>query len=389
MQNPATFDRATWNQCHPISFALLTDPQEGGSVYIRITVLKNFVEDQPLNCNTSMPAWLKWVFWVSPISYGEIGLSVNEFLAPRWKKVQATNTTIGHEVLQSRGLDYHQSIIALPFTPLAVVFQDLRVLCGHSIGALRLGVLTTLIGVSGAGKTTLLNVLAGRITSRYIKREIKIGGFPEQFVNEVLETIELDGIKDMLVGKPSVSGLSTEKRRWLSIAVELVSNPSIIFMDAPTTGLDARAAAIGLDARAAAIVMRVVKNVVDTGRTIVSKPRRLRWLFLLCSFHLSLITTALSSSPPSFNSQSISETNIDFYEHFRSPFRFSGSRRTVNCVRRRWSGKNWLHTASFIHSLKRATRYRHQAAVGFGFLMRQYVEALVFCLKFSLTLEFV
>ncbi|TXG48921.1 hypothetical protein EZV62_024796 [Acer yangbiense] len=36
----------------------------------------------------SMPVWLKWGFWVSPITYGEIGLSVNEFLAPRWQKVR-------------------------------------------------------------------------------------------------------------------------------------------------------------------------------------------------------------------------------------------------------------------------------------------------------------
>lgn len=35
----------------------------------------------------AMPLWLKWGFWVSPISYGEIGLTVNEFLAPRWQKV--------------------------------------------------------------------------------------------------------------------------------------------------------------------------------------------------------------------------------------------------------------------------------------------------------------
>lgn len=78
-------------------------------------------------------------------------------------------------------------------------------------------------------------------------------------MNEVLETIELDGIKDSLVGIPDVSGLSTEQRKRLTIAVELVANPSIIFMDEPTTGLDARAAAI---------VMRTVKNVADTGRTI-------------------------------------------------------------------------------------------------------------------------
>lgn len=67
-------------------------------------------------------------------------------------------------------------------------------------------------------------------------------------------------IKDALVGIPGVSGLSMEQRKRLTIAVELVANPSIIFMDEPTTGLDARAAAI---------VMRAVKNVVDTGRTIV------------------------------------------------------------------------------------------------------------------------
>lgn len=79
-------------------------------------------------------------------------------------------------------------------------------------------------------------------------------------MSEVLETIELDGIKDALVGIPGVSGLSNEQRKRLTIAVELVSNPSIIFMDEPTTGLDARSAAI---------VMRAVKNVADTGRTIV------------------------------------------------------------------------------------------------------------------------
>lgn len=67
-------------------------------------------------------------------------------------------------------------------------------------------------------------------------------------------------IKDCLVGMPGVSGLSTEQRKRLTIAVELVANPSIIFMDEPTSGLDARAASI---------VLRAVKNIVETGRTVV------------------------------------------------------------------------------------------------------------------------
>jgi ABC-type multidrug transport system ATPase subunit len=70
----------------------------------------------------------------------------------------------------------------------------------------------------------------------------------------------LDEIRDALVGIPGTNGLSTEQRKRLTIAVELVSNPSIIFMDEPASGLDARAAAI---------VMRAVKNVSDTGRTVV------------------------------------------------------------------------------------------------------------------------
>ncbi|XP_076952064.1 ABC transporter G family member 35-like [Bidens hawaiensis] len=215
--------------------------------------------------------------------------------------------------------------MVLPFTPLSMSFDNmnyfvdmpremreqgvtenrLQLLC-EVTGAFRPGVLTTLMGVSGAGKTTLLDVLAGRKTSGYIEGDIRISGFPKKqetfarisgyceqtdihspsitvyesliysaflrlpkevsdeekmiFVREVMELVELDNLKNAIVGLPGVSGLSTEQRKRLTIAVELVANPSIIFMDEPTSGLDARAAAI---------VMRAVRNTVDTGRTIV------------------------------------------------------------------------------------------------------------------------
>jgi len=80
------------------------------------------------------------------------------------------------------------------------------------------------------------------------------------FIEEVMELIELKPLRNALVGLPGLDGLSTEQRKRLTIAVELVANPSIIFMDEPTSGLDARAAAI---------VMRTVRNTVDTGRTVV------------------------------------------------------------------------------------------------------------------------
>ncbi|KAI6694833.1 hypothetical protein NL676_022543 [Syzygium grande] len=186
------------------------------------------------------------------------------------------------------------------------VLEDKLVLLKGAGGAFRPGVLTALMGVSGAGKTTLMDVLAGRKTGGYIKGNITISGYPKNqdtfarisgyceqndihsphvtvyesllysawlrlppgvddqtrkmFVEEVMELVELNPLRQALVGLPGVNGLSTEQRKRLTIAVELVANPSIIFMDEPTSGLDARAAAI---------VMRTVRNTVDTGRTVV------------------------------------------------------------------------------------------------------------------------
>ncbi|KAL5562676.1 hypothetical protein UlMin_032423 [Ulmus minor] len=186
------------------------------------------------------------------------------------------------------------------------VLEDKLALLKNLSGTFRPGVLTALMGVSGAGKTTLMDVLAGRKTAGYVKGDIIISGYPKKqetfarisgyceqndihsphvtvyesllysawlrlpsevdsktrkmFTEEVMELVELNPLRQALVGLPGEDGLSTEQRKRLTIAVELVANPSIIFMDEPTSGLDARAAAI---------VMRAVRNTVDTGRTVV------------------------------------------------------------------------------------------------------------------------
>ncbi|KAL3696050.1 hypothetical protein R1sor_010126 [Riccia sorocarpa] len=214
--------------------------------------------------------------------------------------------------------------MSIPFRPLSLTFRNVNYyvdmpshikergsgerlhLLKKVSGAFRPGVLTALVGVSGAGKTTLMDVLAGRKTGGYIDGDIKVSGFRKrqetfarvsgyveqadihspqvtvyesliysswlrlpdtiqkstrlEFVKEVMDLVELGSLKGALVGLPGSTGLSTEQRKRLTIAVELVANPSIIFMDEPTSGLDARAAAI---------VMRTVRNTVDTGRTVV------------------------------------------------------------------------------------------------------------------------
>lgn len=76
--------------------------------------------------------------------------------------------------------------------------------------------------------------------------------------------LELDSLRHALVGLPGISGLSTDQRRRLTIAVELVANPAILFMDDPTSGLDARAASI---------VMRTVSDVAHGGRIVVCSIR--------------------------------------------------------------------------------------------------------------------
>ncbi|TYG66725.1 hypothetical protein ES288_D05G023600v1 [Gossypium darwinii] len=218
----------------------------------------------------------------------------------------------------------HRGMV-LPFQPLSMSFSNINYFVEIPVelkqqgitedrlqllvdvtGAFRPSVLTALVGVSGAGKTTLMDVLAGRKTGGVIEGSINISGYPKRqetfarisgyceqndihspcltvlesllfsawlrlpsdvdleiqraFVEEVMELVELTPLSGALVGLPGVDGLSTEQRKRLTIAVELVANPSIVFMDEPTTGLDARSAAI---------VMRTVRNIVNTGRTIV------------------------------------------------------------------------------------------------------------------------
>jgi hypothetical protein len=40
------------------------------------------------SCKTEdIKGWWIWGYWLSPLSYAQNGVAVNEFLAARWKKV--------------------------------------------------------------------------------------------------------------------------------------------------------------------------------------------------------------------------------------------------------------------------------------------------------------
>lgn len=70
----------------------------------------------------------------------------------------------------------------------------------------------------------------------------------EQFISEVMALVELDSLERALVGRPGRTGLSVEQRKRLTIAVELVANPSIVFMDEPTSGQASPLHALGFRA---------------------------------------------------------------------------------------------------------------------------------------------
>ena len=53
----------------------------------------------------------------------------------------------------------------------------------------------------------------------------------QKFVDQTLDMLELTVLQDLQVGSDLTGGLSFEQKKRLSIAVELVANPSILFLD--------------------------------------------------------------------------------------------------------------------------------------------------------------
>lgn len=147
------------------------------------------------------------------------------------------------------------------------------------------GEMIAFMGASGAGKSTLLNILSGLMPPHkgYIKingvdiyaesSRIRggIGYIPQDDllleeltvfenlyysaqlcsahltkdqqimrVNQVLEDLGLKAVKDIKVGSPLNKKISGGQRKRLNIALELVREADILFVDEPTSGLSSR-----------------------------------------------------------------------------------------------------------------------------------------------------
>jgi ABC-type multidrug transport system ATPase subunit len=170
--------------------------------------------------------------------------------------------------------------------------------------------LTAVIGPSGSGKSTLLNVIAGStrpdsgavlfeahdVHAEYASMRTRIGMVPQddvvhgqltinqalgyaaelrmppdttkvdrqRVVAQVLEELELTPH-----GHTRIDRLSGGQRKRASVALELLTGPSLLVLDEPTTGLDP-----ALDQQ----VMKMLRQLADAGRVIVVVTHSLAYL---------------------------------------------------------------------------------------------------------------
>ncbi|WAO90102.1 Hypothetical protein NCS54_00751300 [Fusarium falciforme] len=181
------------------------------------------------------------------------------------------------------------------------------------------GSLTAIIGASGSGKTTLLDALSDRLTSRarisqgtatfnsharvhdvrhaYVTQqdvllptltvretlryaaELRLLSSVtalerRELVEDVISELGLQKCANTRIGNSQKRGCSGGERRRVSIGVQLLANPSLLFLDEPTTGLDA--------ANAFQLVS-TLRDMAHRGRTIIMtihQPRSEIWSLL-------------------------------------------------------------------------------------------------------------
>ncbi|XP_075635929.1 ABC transporter G family member 15-like [Castanea sativa] len=212
------------------------------------------------------------------------------------------------------GVDHERSICR----GMHLVWEDLTVVVpnfgnGHSrrlldglSGYAEPGRIMAIMGPSGSGKSTLLDSLAGRLSGKVVvtgnvllngkKRRLDYGVLAYVTQEDILlgtltvrETLtysanlrlptsmtieEVNGIvegtiiemglqecADRLIGNWHLRGISGGEKKRLSIALEILTRPCLLFLDEPTSGLDSASAFF---------VVQTLRNIAHDGRTVIA-----------------------------------------------------------------------------------------------------------------------
>jgi ABC-type multidrug transport system ATPase subunit/ABC-type multidrug transport system permease subunit len=193
-----------------------------------------------------------------------------------------------------------------------------KVILDKISATIRPGQMVALMGASGAGKTTLLNVLSGSI--KYSSGSMRVNGHAhnlagfkrltafipqddtlldsltarevfhytarlrmpalatklerEQKIHWVMKKLSLLDHADTRIGNVAQKGMSGGQRKRVSIGLELLVDPSVLFVDEATSGLDSKMASD---------VLQILKGLASEGRTVISTIHQPSYL-LFCLF---------------------------------------------------------------------------------------------------------
>ncbi|NWR74283.1 ABCG2 protein, partial [Centropus unirufus] len=175
----------------------------------------------------------------------------------------------------------------------------------HNVYGIMKPGLNAILGPTGSGKSSLLDVLAARKDPAGLSGEVLIDGIPqppnfkcisgyvvqddvvmgtmtvrenlqfsaalrlpssislkekEERVTQIIGELGLSKVADAKVGTELIRGVSGGERKRTNIGMELITEPPVLFLDEPTTGLDASTANA---------VLILLKKLSRRGRTII------------------------------------------------------------------------------------------------------------------------